>query len=295
MSIRAVFPSGWSEITVHGLHQWDYGQTLEIQADDLPAIVEVHFACQGMKDAPVRVCNAVSGVATAAIPDICLEQSTTVTAWICEVGATSGRTIKTVSLPIIARARPQSVETVPAEGFSDQYTEALAAFNAAADTLKTGTVTVARAVNAGHAGEASHADEATHADAAGASDVLAPQWVALNNGGSVSVPVGERTQIGTCDLEADAVYLFRIQDAKKNCSTTVLLSTGSAVRAESTRGMITMTHENLGSPHSVDAWLSYNSWIFRDKKLFINLYWHETTPQTVPSNFEFTVSYVRIA
>ena len=45
MNIKAFFPAGVDSITVSGLTQWDYGRKLEIQADDLPALVEVHFAC----------------------------------------------------------------------------------------------------------------------------------------------------------------------------------------------------------------------------------------------------------
>ena len=105
MSIKATFPAGVDAIIVNGLHQWDYGQQLEIQASGLPAVVEVHFACAGMTEAAVRVCDASSGTAVASIPDTCLEQSSPVTAWVYEVGETSGTTILTVTLPIIARAR----------------------------------------------------------------------------------------------------------------------------------------------------------------------------------------------
>lgn len=158
MSIRAVFPLGWSEITIHGLHQWDYGQQLEIHAEDLPGVVEVHFACQGMKDARVRVCETVSGVASVAIPDQCLEQTSPITAWICEVNETAGTTIKTITLPIIARARPKPGEPIP-EDFSDKYTEAISAFNAATKKLEDGSV---KAAKAGHADTAGIAEEALH-------------------------------------------------------------------------------------------------------------------------------------
>ena len=36
MSIKAVFTDGQTQITVNGLHQWDYGQVLEIQAPTMP-------------------------------------------------------------------------------------------------------------------------------------------------------------------------------------------------------------------------------------------------------------------
>lgn len=128
MSIKATFPAGVTELTVNGLHQWNYGQQLEIEAEDLPAIVEVHFACSGMETAITRSCAVLDGKVTAAIPDRCMEQRTPVTAWVYAVGETSGETILTVKMPIIARVQPQPAPTVPEE-VSDKYTEAVAAMN----------------------------------------------------------------------------------------------------------------------------------------------------------------------
>lgn len=128
MNLKAIFPSGATELTVNGLHQWDYGRKLDIHAPDLPALVEVHFACPGMEEAIVRVSSAVGGVTTVAIPDRCLEQSSPITAWVYEVGETSGQTIKTLTLNIKARTRPQAEGTIDPET-SDKYTEAVGAMN----------------------------------------------------------------------------------------------------------------------------------------------------------------------
>ena len=143
--IKAVFPEGLTALTVNGLHQWDYGQKLQIQAAGLPALVEVHFACDGMNEAVVRSCAVTSGTLTAAIPDICLEQTSPVLAWVYNVGASSGITVLTVTLPIIARARPQPNATIPTDT-SDKYTEAVAAMNQAVNNMSTGNFTAARAV-----------------------------------------------------------------------------------------------------------------------------------------------------
>jgi hypothetical protein len=147
--IKATFPEGVTAMTVNGLHQWDYGQTLQIQASGLPALVEVHFAREGMNDAVVRSCAVTSGTLTAAIPDICLEQTSPVMAWVYIVGGSSGITTLTVTLPIIARARPQPNATIP-EDTSDKYSEAVAAMNEAAAALAKGDVTVARAIADGN-------------------------------------------------------------------------------------------------------------------------------------------------
>lgn len=193
MSIKATFPAGVTDITVNGLHQWDYGQKLEIQADDLPAVVEVHFAYAGARDAVVRVCEVVDGVTEATIPDQCLEQTSPVLAWIYVIDGAAGATAKTVVLPIIARTQPQPSATVPEE-YTDRYTELITAVNAmmgsiqeelenAADTVEAritediadGTLVVPKASRAeeadfagyaASAGNANTATEASHAETA---------------------------------------------------------------------------------------------------------------------------------
>lgn len=164
MSIKATFPAGVTALTVNGLHQWDYGQSLEIEAPDLPALVEVHFACAGMLEAVVRSCALADGKVIAAIPDICLEQTTPVVAWVYEVGETSGRTTRTVTLPIIQRAKPQGSVTI-SPAMSDKYTELVAAVNALVEGIKSGEIKAAvdHVENADHATTADNAAEADHA------------------------------------------------------------------------------------------------------------------------------------
>lgn len=137
MSIKALFSAGVNEITVNGLHQWDYGQTLEIHDNTLPSLVEVHFACPGMLDALVQSCAVVGGVATAVIPDICLEQTSPVQAWVYKIGDTSGRTVRTITLTMVARPRPAMTGDIPAKT-SDKYTELIDEVNKVVDGLKTG-------------------------------------------------------------------------------------------------------------------------------------------------------------
>lgn len=132
MSLKVIVPNGRTEITVNGLHQWDYGREIEIHADNLPADVEVHFACTGMETAVVRNCAVLDGKVTAAVPDICLEQTTPIVAWVYAVGKTTGATILTITLPIIPRTKPQPNETIP-EYVGDKYTEAVAAMDALVD------------------------------------------------------------------------------------------------------------------------------------------------------------------
>lgn len=132
MALKVIIPPGLTKVTVNGLHQWDYGREIEIHADNLPAVVEVHFACTGMETAVVRNCAVLEGKVTATVPDICLEQTTPIVAWVYAIGATSGETILTITLPITPRTKPQPNETIP-EYVGDRYTEAIAAMNGLAD------------------------------------------------------------------------------------------------------------------------------------------------------------------
>lgn len=110
MSIKINIPTGVTALAVHGLRQWDYGQTLEIHDDTLPAEIEVHFAHVGLREAVVVECSVENGVATAEIPDVLLEQDKPLTAWIYEKDGESGETTKTVTLYIEARAKPLATD-----------------------------------------------------------------------------------------------------------------------------------------------------------------------------------------
>ena len=161
MAIIATFTDGLTGVKVHGLTQWDFGQTLELRDPTLPAVIEVHFAFPGLTEAIKRSCSAVSGVASVAIPDACLEQSAPVMAWVYEVGATSGRTIRTVVLPIEQRKRPAPYEDIPVE-VSNLYTEAVAAMEQAVAEVRAGSVPMVRAALADQATLATADSEGKH-------------------------------------------------------------------------------------------------------------------------------------
>ena len=139
MPIKAIFTEGVNELTVSGLHQWDYGQKLEIHGLALPALIEVHFACLNMTEAVPRVGTTVDGVTTVAIPDGCLEHDTPLRAWVYVIDTTSGKTERTIHLPIIARTKPQGAES--RQPFAvDEYAEALQTINETVDGWRDGIV-----------------------------------------------------------------------------------------------------------------------------------------------------------
>lgn len=139
MPIRAIFSEGVNTLTVSGLHQWDYGQKLEIHGLALPALIEVHFACLNMTEATVRIGTTADGVTTVAIPDSCLEHDTPLRAWVYVIDTTSGKTERTIMLPIEARTKPQGADSRPPFAV-DEYAEALDQINKTVDGWRDGIV-----------------------------------------------------------------------------------------------------------------------------------------------------------
>lgn len=163
MAVKVVFPTNTSSITVAGLYQWDYGQTLEIECSEIGSeIVEVHFACTGMTEAIVRPCTFSGGVGTVIIPDRCLEQTSPITAWIYKVDSTAGHTIKTITLPLTARTRPGKAHDIPTK-YVDKYAELITEINEAVNDIEKGNITAMFATSADTAAKATTADSAKNA------------------------------------------------------------------------------------------------------------------------------------
>lgn len=162
MAIKVTMLDGETDKRVSGLYQWDYGQTLEIEAPYLPTIVEVHFACRDMTEAIVYVCSTNLNVASVAIPDTCLEHTGEITAWVYGIEGTSGRTLYRVVIPIIARARPSRTEFIPPE-VDDNYTQLISEVNEAVENITGGSVIAAQAIHATSADRATQADNASSA------------------------------------------------------------------------------------------------------------------------------------
>lgn len=221
MNLIAIIPSGQTEITVNGLHQWDYGQTLEIHSNDLSPIIEVHFACSGMTEAVVRSCSVSGGVTRASIPDRCIEQTTPIVAWVYCIDGTSARTVATIKLPIIARAKPAPGASIP-EVITDKYTELVSAINEQVATLKEGNVTVANAIEAGHAtsaDQATNATNATNADTATNANHAqsSGKWNLSKDNPTATYNIGEG-YADTTDPLNEGLYLAVFTSASGECT-----------------------------------------------------------------------------
>ena len=226
MAVKVLFPSGASTATVSGLYQWDFGQSLEIECVELGSeIMEVHFACTGMTEAIVRPCTFADGVGTVIIPDRCLEQTSTITAWIYSIDESQGHTVKTIILPIIARTRPSASRDVPAE-YVDKYAEALTAINTAVNNLENGNVTVKKAesaTNADNATTAQNATNATYATSAGSATTAGSIGISL----AASCTITDGYGTAPDSLSYNTIYFVRLEEINTAHSGTCLWYSGA--------------------------------------------------------------------
>lgn len=107
----AEFSQRGEEIEIENeLWQYDYGQKIQIKGLDLPEVFEVHFSWKDIEKALVVTGSTVNGVSTVDIPNVALEQSKTITAYIYLSGAESGETVNTILLSINRRKAPEKFE-----------------------------------------------------------------------------------------------------------------------------------------------------------------------------------------
>lgn len=213
MAIKVSFLTGEIEKRTASLYQWDYGQTLEIEAPYLPTVVEVHFACRDMKEAIVCVCSATLGVATVTIPDLCLEHTGEITAWVYGIEGTSGRTMYRITIPIISRARPSRTEANP-EKVQDISEQLISEMNEAFEKMVEGNVVVTAANHANTADRASTADTASHASSAQLAEMATK-----DGDGNVITDTYQRKTQGefqnissfASEREAGGTYLFQMR------------------------------------------------------------------------------------
>jgi hypothetical protein len=236
MAIKVKFETGETEKRASGLYQWDYGQTLEVEAPYLPTIVEVHFACRGMTEAIVRVCSTVLNVASVAIPDLCLEHTGEIVAWVYGIDGTSGRTLHSITIPIIARARPTRSEAIP-EDVENNYTQLISEVNEAVEKLTEGAVVAAEATHAVNADRATQADNASSAA------------YAVSAG---SVTHGAFSPVSEFSSEAGATYQFYVVFPngdtvvpETSLSTIIVLPEAGYTSGTSAEGVLGITIVNL--------------------------------------------------
>lgn len=256
MAIKANFTNGAPTATASGLYQWDYGQTLEIECAELGSeIMEVHFACQGMSEAIVRSCSFSNGVGTVTIPDQCLEQASTITAWVYSISGTQGHTVKTITLPITPRTRPSVSRDVPME-YINLYGEALEEINEAINNLEKGNITAAKATHANTANSANtaaNAGSASYATSAGSADRATKTTYAESIITSIDMPYDSITITNgsghTNKNFEEGIYLITYHTGKSFLSGVGFIgaNVGSLFSYSFSLGRITILYDEYGS------------------------------------------------
>lgn len=108
--ILAKFKRNEYNVTACGLVQWDYGQTLRIEGVEAGETPEIHFSV-GRQDAIISLGEIADGGIEAHIPDDLLEEGELITAYIYVADADSGKTVRTIQLPVKRRPRPDGYDS----------------------------------------------------------------------------------------------------------------------------------------------------------------------------------------
>lgn len=112
--LLAIFTENTLVVTLTGLFQWDYGQKLYIQGLDMDLVSEVHFSNSKEKEAIVMPAVKEGEYITCMIPDVLLTKDLDITAWVYDVQPTSGETVRTITLKVEPRTKPNNfTEFVP--------------------------------------------------------------------------------------------------------------------------------------------------------------------------------------
>lgn len=134
--ITAKFQPNYNYATAYGLWQYDYGQILRIEGLQLPTAVEIHFSLQKKGGEAVRrIGTTQDGVTDVVIPDSMLENGDTaenyeIYVFVYLADETSGQTVHKITLPVIARPKPEAFSK-PED--AELFRAAIAAVNASAD------------------------------------------------------------------------------------------------------------------------------------------------------------------
>lgn len=88
------------------LYQWDKNRILSIQGIDITVSPEIHFANAEMDRAIVVQGKLVDGVLSGNIPNSLLQSHFTIRAYIGVYSGSTFKTLETVEIPVIARAKP---------------------------------------------------------------------------------------------------------------------------------------------------------------------------------------------
>lgn len=124
MKLRVDFKDDRKNITVIGLDQWDYGQKLEIYGIPDVTHAEVHFCCESDTEALIKQAQVTDHI-TADIPDKLLRTGENLKAYVYIATATEGKTIRTITMIVNRRQRPEDYTVLPEKNLLREILEKL--------------------------------------------------------------------------------------------------------------------------------------------------------------------------
>lgn len=124
MKLRVDFKDDRKNITVIGLDQWDYGQKLEIYGIPDVTHAEVHFCCESDTEALIIQAQVTEHI-TADIPDALLRTGENLKAYVYIATATEGKTIRTITMIVNRRQRPEDYTVLPEKNLLREILERL--------------------------------------------------------------------------------------------------------------------------------------------------------------------------
>ena len=149
--IQVAFINGNKEATSSPVYQWDYGRWLLIYGiESNEATIQVHFYDRSCERAIVRLAtfcgtdkvNNVDVYYKVQIPDGLLENSYSISAYIYLVSSECGNTTHHISIPVIARKKPEGFISKPDESQTTLLEQALIDINEVSESLVEKTTNV---------------------------------------------------------------------------------------------------------------------------------------------------------
>ena len=106
--IEVTFINDYKYTTSNPVYQWDYGRKLNIYGlNTTDEVIQVHFADNSCERTIVRLASKYADYYQVSIPDGLLENSFPINAYIYLITDDSGETTHQISIPVIARKKPE--------------------------------------------------------------------------------------------------------------------------------------------------------------------------------------------
>jgi len=192
--IYARFTPTLTNITTKAVTQWDYGRTLRIEGLDLPTAVRIDFGVSGDQETKGRIGITKDRVTDVVIPDSFLEQPNGIVAYVYVSNTTEGKTVRTINIPVTARAKPEEYDSTESK---ELFAEAIEMINDVAVRAEN-----AEAEAKSHADSARESLEATEQIAEAFPDTATAAVNAVNSAGAAQVQaIGEKGAEAVADVE----------------------------------------------------------------------------------------------